>query len=65
MKKVSDVTSTNQRGETSFSLMKKSFRPITNHGLNELFLRAFSWSSWVALSGSFDKIIFSVYLSCS
>ena len=30
-----------------------------------VFSRAFSRSSWVALSGSFDKIIFSVYSSCS
>ena len=30
-----------------------------------VFSRAFSRSSRVALSGSFDKIIFSVYSSCS
>ena len=35
-KGVSDFTLTNQRGETSFSHLKKSFRPITNHGLTEL-----------------------------
>ena len=58
-KSVSDFTSTNQRGETSFSHVKKSFRPITNHGLSELCVsRAFSRSSRVALSGSFDKILY-------
>ena len=35
VKSVSDFTSTNQRGETSFSHVQKSFRPITNHGLSE------------------------------
>ena len=34
-KSVSYFTSTNQRGETSFSHVQKSFRPITNHGLSE------------------------------
>ena len=34
-KSISDFTSTNQRGETSFSHVQKSFRPITNHGLSE------------------------------
>ena len=38
-KSVSDFTSTNQRGETSFSHVKKSFRPITNHALIELCFR--------------------------
>ena len=38
-KSVSDFTSTNQRGERSFSHVKKSFRPITNHGLSELCFR--------------------------
>ena len=38
-KSVSDFTSTDQRGETSFSHVKKSFRPITNHGLSELCFR--------------------------
>ena len=51
-KSVSDFTFTNQRGETSFSHVKKSFRPIV------VFSRAFSRSY---LSGSFDKI----YTSCS
>ena len=56
-----------QSGETSFSHVKKSFRPITNHGLSELcFCGLFRGHiSRVALSGSFHKIIFSVYLSCS
>ena len=35
LKSVSDFTLTNHRGETSFSLVKKSFRPITNHCLSE------------------------------
>ena len=63
-KSVSDFTLTNQRGETSFSHVKKSFRPITNQK-RIVFSRAFSRSSRVSLSGSFDKIIFLVYSSCS
>ena len=50
---VSDFTSTNQRGETSFSHVKKSFRPITNQGLSELCFRGL-FPGPVALSGSFD-----------
>ena len=61
-KSVSDFTSTNQRGETSFSHVKKSFRPITNQLKPRfkriVFSRAFSRSSRVALSGSFDKILY-------
>ena len=38
-KRVLDFTSTNQRGEASFSHVKKLFRPITNHGLSELCFR--------------------------
>ena len=38
-KSFSDFTSTNQRGETSFLHVKKSFHPITNHGLSELCFR--------------------------
>ena len=40
---LSDFTSTNQRGDTSFSLVKKSFRSMTNHGLSEcVFARIFA-----------------------
>ena len=45
-KSVSDFTSTNQRGETSFSHVKKSFRPITNHGLSELCFVGQLWQSF-------------------
>ena len=61
-KSVSDFTSSNQRGKTSFSHVKKSFRPITNQLKPRfkriVFSRAFSRSSRVALSGSFDKILY-------
>ena len=61
-KSVPDFTSTNQRGETSFSHVKRLFCPITNQ-LKPwfkwiVFSRAFSRSSRVTLSGSFDKILY-------
>ena len=61
-KRVSDFISTNQRGETSFSHVKKI---VSSNHKPRLKRIVFSRSSRVPLSGSFDKIIFSVYASCS